>query len=338
VRQRIVFLDRNAMRVPLRIPDFPHVWRDFPHTPSGQIAARLRDVDGENATIAITNRVPITTEILDEVPSLRLVAVCATGYDHVNIAACQAHGVAVCNVRDWAISVPEHIFALTLALRRHLPAYQDAVGRGMWQASPTYGVLLEPLPRALAGSNFGLIGYGSLGRRVEALARCFGMTVLIAEHKGAAHVREGYVRLEDVLARSDVLAVLCPLTGETRNLIGAAELALMRRDALLINCARGGIVDEAALAASLAQGAIGGAGVDVLAEEPPQHDNPLLSMRHPNLIVTPHMAWASVESLECMAEQLIGTLEAFVAGTPRNLVAPSDRSSSPAPISDKDEG
>jgi glycerate dehydrogenase len=190
----------------------------------------------------------------------------------------------------------------------------------MWQASPTYGVLLEPLPRALAGSTLGVIGYGTLGQRVEKLARCFGMAVFIAEHKGAAHVREGRIRFEDVLARSDVLVVLCPLSDETRNLIGAAELALMRHDALLINCARGGIVDEAALATALVQGTIGGAGVDVLSEEPPRHGNPLLTLQLPNLIVTPHMAWASVESLESLAEQLIGTLEAFVAGAPRNLV------------------
>jgi len=334
--QRIVFLDRNAIRVPLRRPSFPHLWRDYPHTPPDQTIARLRDVDGGGATIAITNRVHVGAAILHEVPSLRLVAVAATGYDHVEVAACRDHGVAVCNVRNWAVSVPEHVFALALALRRQLPAYQAAVGQGGWQASPTYTMLLDPLPRALAGSTLGVIGYGALGRRVQTLAHCFDMAVLIAEHKGAAHVREGRVPFQDVLARSDVLVVLCPLTGETTNLIGAAELALMRPDALLINCARGGIVDEAALATALAQGTIGGAGVDVLSEEPPKHGNPLLTVCLPNLIVTPHVAWASLESLECLAEQLIGTLEAFVAGVPRNLVATPDRPGALAPCRGED--
>ncbi len=324
-RQRIVFLDRNAIRVPLRRPNFPHVWQEYPYTPPELTVERLRDVDSAGATVAITNRAPIGATILDEVPSLRLVAVAATGCDHVDVTACQDRGVAVCNVHDWAVSVPEHIFAIALALRRQLPAYQAAVGLGTWQASATYGVLLDPLPRALAGSTLGVIGYGALGRRVEALARCFAMPVLVAERKGAAHVREGRTPFEDVLAQSDVLAVLCPLNDQTRNLIDTAELALLRRDALLINCARGGIVNEAALAAALAGGAIGGAGVDVLSEEPPKNGNPLLILQLPNLIVTPHMAWASVQSLEVLAEQLVGNIEAFVAGTPRNLVASPDR-------------
>lgn len=167
----------------------------------------------------------------------------------------------------------------------------------------------------------GLIGYGALGRRVAELARSFAMRVLIAERKGVREMREGRTAFEEVLARSDVLALLCPLSDETRGLIGAVELARMPRGALLINCARGGIVDEAALAAALVEGTIGGAGVDVLAEEPPRQSSPLLTLRLPTLIVTPHTAWASVESLENLAEQLIGNIEAYVAGEGRNMVS-----------------
>jgi glycerate dehydrogenase len=330
VQERIVFLDRKAIRVPLRRPTFPHLWHEYAHTPPEQTIRRLLDAGDLGATVAISNRVAIDAATLAAVPSLRLVAVSATGYDHVDIASCRDRGVTVCNVRDWSVSVPEHVFALLLALRRQLPAYQDVLRRGRWQESETYGLLLEPLPHTLAGATLGLIGYGALGKRVAVLAQGFAMNVLLAEHKGAPSVREGRVRFEDVLARSDVLVVLCPLNEKTRNLIGAAELARMRREAVLVNCARGGIVSETALARALVDGAIGGAGVDVLSEEPPRQGNPLLALHLPNLIVTPHMAWASIESLENLAEQLIGNIEAFVAGTPRNLVTPA-RSSPPAP-------
>ena len=313
--QRIVFLDRKAISVPLRQPSFPHEWREYEHTPDELTVARL-----QGASIAITNRVPITHAILDEVPTLELVAVSATGYEHVDVAACAQRGVAVCNVRDWSVSVPEHVFALLLALRRQLPNYQREVARGSWQTSPTYGFLLYPLPSTLHGATMGIIGYGALGQRVATLAHAFGMNTLIAERKGAVPLRAGRTAFERVLAESHVLVVLCPLNDDTRNLIGASELAQMRRDALLINCARGGIVDEQALAQALHQDALGGAGIDVLSEEPPVQGNPLLDLNLPNLILTPHMAFASVQSLTTLAEQLIGNLEAFVAGEPRNLV------------------
>ena len=166
--------------------------------------------------------------------------------------------------------MPEHIFGLILSLRRQLPAYSAAVASGAWSRSPTYNLLLAPLPRALAGSTLGLIGYGVLAQRVATIAAAFGMTVVIAEHNGAVAVREDRMPFEKVLAAADVLVVLCPLSAETRGLIGRRELGLMKREALLVNCARGGIVDEEALAEALKEGAIAGAGVDVLAEEPPR--------------------------------------------------------------------
>lgn len=313
--RRVVFLDRRAITVPLRVPAFPHEWRAYDHTPPDLVLERLR-----GAHLAITNRVPITRAVLDAVPSLQLIAVAATGYEHVDVGACVERGVRVCNVCDWSVSVPEHVFALILALRRQLPVYQQAVAAGRWQASPTYGFLLSPLPVTLAGTTLGLIGYGTLGRRVAVLAQAFGMRTLIAEHKGAARVRAGRVPFETALGKSDVLVMLCPLNEQTRHLIGAPELARMRPEALLINCARGGIVDEGALARALERGELGGAGVDVLSQEPPTSGNPLLDLKRPDLIVTPHMAFVSVQSLETLAEQLIVNLEAFVAGHPRNLV------------------
>lgn len=260
--------------------------------------------------------------MLDAAPTLTLIAVAATGYEHVDVAACAERGVSVCNVRDWSISVAEHVFALILALRRQLPSYRQAAVAGQWQASATYGFLLPPMPITLSGSTLGVVDYGSLGRRVEAIAQGFGMKVLIAEHKGALHVRAGRTAFEDVLARSQVLVILCPLSEQTRELIGAAELALMPQGALLINCARGGIVNESALAAALTRGELGGAGVDVLSVEPPTHGNPLLDLNLPNLILTPHMAFYSLQSLETLAGQLIENLEAFEDGQPSNMVDP----------------
>ncbi len=310
----IVFLDRDAFKVNFRSPDFPHVWRAYPHTHTGQVAERLRE-----ATIAITDGVPITAKTIATSPRLQLVAVAATGFNLIDLDACRERGIAVCNIRDWSISVPEHVFALILALRRQLAEYATAVRAGAWQHSSSYALVLAPIPRALAGSKLGLIGYGALGRRVESIARGFDMDIMIAERKGSA-AREGRVALAEVIRRSDVLVVMCPLTAETRGLIGSTELATMKPDALLINCARGGIVDEPSLVDALQRGIIGGAGVDVLTEEPPVNGNVLLDVDLSNLIVTPHVAWVSRESQEILAGQLIDNLEAFVAGTPKNTV------------------
>lgn len=311
----IVFLDSEGLPAKLRHPGFPHEWRDYPTSSPEVVVERLRD-----ATIAIIDRVCLGEAELAQLPRLKLIAVAATGFDNVDIEACSRRGIAVANVRNWSKSVPEHVFALILALRRQLLSYHGLVQGGAWQRAENYTMLQEPLPLSLSGNVLGLIGYGGLGRAVVDLAKAFGMRVLIAERKGAGTIRDGRTSFDDVLRESSVLVVLCPLTEETRGLIGSAELRRMPGHALLINCARGGIVDEQALAAALRRGDIAGAGVDVLSEEPPRSGNPLLTLKQPNLIVTPHVAWASVQSLQALADQLIGNIEAFVAGTPRNLV------------------
>lgn len=313
--ERIVFLDSEGLPAKLRKPQFFHEWCEYPTSAPEVVVERLRD-----ATIAIIDRVFLGEAELAQLPRLKLIAVAATGFDNVDIEACRRRGIAVANVRNWSRSVPEHVFALILALRRGLLSYHDAVQGGAWLRAENYTLLLEPMPLSLSGSTLGLIGYGGLGRAVALLAQAFGMKVLIAERKGAGTIRDGRTSFGDVLAESSVLVVLCPLTEETRGLIGSAELAGMPRHSLLINCARGGIVDEQALATALQRGDIAGAGVDVLSEEPPRAGNPLLTLKQPNLIVTPHVAWASVQSLQTLADQLIDNIEAFVAGTPRNIV------------------
>ncbi|MBU5612147.1 D-2-hydroxyacid dehydrogenase [Geomonas azotofigens] len=313
--ERIVFLDRGGISVPLRPPCFPHQWQEYPDTRPEDVVGRLAD-----ATIAITDQVAISAEHLAELPQLRLIAVAATGVDHVDLDACRHQGVTVVNVRNWSVSVPEHVFSLILALRRNLLTYHDVVQGGAWQRSEGYLVQVEPMPRSLSGATLGIIGVGALGSAVATLGEAFGMEVLYAERKGAAEVRSDRTPFEEVLAKSDVLVLLCPLTEESRGMIGAAELKLMPRHAILINCGRGGLLDEAALAQALKEGVIAGAGLDVLTQEPPRDGSPLLDLKQPNLIVTPHVAWISDRSSATLAEQVIGNVEGFVLGHPRNLV------------------
>lgn len=312
---KVVFLDRETLPVPLRAPAFAHEWADHDATPQGLVARRLA-----GAAIAVTNKVRIDAAVLAACPTLRLVAIAATGTDVVDLAACQARGVAVCNVRGYAGgAVAEHVFMLMLALRRALPAYQRALRAGGWQATPGFCLHAAPIGD-LEGATLGLVGHGTLAKSLEDRARAFGMHVLIAERRGATTTRPGRMPFAQVLAEADVLSLHCPLTPETRGLVGTIELAQMKPDALLINTARGALVDYPALLAALKAGQLGGAGIDVLESEPPIGGHPLLAADLPNLIVTPHIAWASRASMARLGEQLVGNLEAWVAGTPQNLV------------------
>ncbi|HEY5973266.1 MAG TPA: D-2-hydroxyacid dehydrogenase [Geobacteraceae bacterium] len=313
--ENIVFLDRSAIRAELRKPCFDHHWQEYPVTAQEQVVQRLK-----NATIAITDRVSLGEAQLAQLPKLRLIAVAATGVDGIDLEACSRLGIAVANVRNWSISVPEHVFALILALRRNLPGYHELVRSGAWQKAQSYSLIQDPIPLALRGETLGIIGYGALGQAVARLAEAFGMEILVAEHKDAGSLRESRTAFSRVLEASDVIVLLCPLTEKTRGLMGTAELSKMRRHALLINCARGEVVDEVALSKALQEGTIAGAGLDVLSQEPPVDGNPLLCLHHSNLIITPHVAWVSERSMQELAEQLIGNLEAFASGTPRNLV------------------
>jgi glycerate dehydrogenase len=314
--EHIVFLDRSTLEANVRQPDFPHRWQEHAVTAPAEIAARLAD-----ATIAITNKVALRADTLAQLPKLKLIAAAATGVNHIDVDWCCDHGIAVANIRNYAVhAVPEHVFMLVLALRRNLPAYRADLRNGLWQQSGQFCLFTHPI-HDIHGSTLGVVGRGVLGEAVAQLAQAFGMQVLFAEHKGAADIRPGFTPFEEVLQTSDVVSLHLPLTEATRHLIGAAELALMKPSALLINAARGGVVDEAALLDALRQGRIAGAGTDVLATEPPRSGNPLLDADLPNLIVTPHVAWASREAMQILADQLIANIEAFVRGTPQNRVA-----------------
>ncbi|MEB3221622.1 MAG: D-2-hydroxyacid dehydrogenase [Candidatus Sericytochromatia bacterium] len=314
----IVFLDRATLPVPMRRPSFSHTWEEFPHTTADAVAHRL-----QRATIAILNKVPLTAATLAACPSLKLVGIAATGTDVVDVAACAAAGVSVVNVRGYAGgAVAEHVFTLMLALRRSLFAYQAAATDGTWPGGRTFCVHGPPI-EDLEGSTLGILGLGVLAQSVIYRAQAFGMHVLVAERRGAPAVRPGRTPFEEVLATADVLSLHCPLTPETRHLIDAEALARMKASALLINTARGALVDATALLEALGSGRLGGAGIDVLDCEPPPTDHPLLRSRDPRLLVTPHVAWASAQSMGRLGEQLVDLLEAWHQGKPRNLVTPT---------------
>lgn len=313
--ERIVFLERNTFKVNFRRPLFAHEWTDHDETAADQIVDRL-----QSATIAICNKLPLRAPELSRLPQLKLIAVAATGVDNIDLDYCQQNEIAVCNARHYAgASLSEHVLLLMLALRRNLQAYVVDVNAGEWQQAKQFCLLDHPI-HDLRGTTLGIIGYGFLGQAVGKLARAVGMKLLIAERKGATSIRSERVLFDEVLKNSDVITLHCPLTDETRNLIDQQELATMKREALLINTARGGLVNESALLKALREGEIAGAAFDVLSEEPPRHGNALLEAQLPNLIVTPHIAWASREAMQTLADQLVASLEAFVRGEMLNRV------------------
>jgi len=317
--EKIVFLERNTFRANFRKPGFEHEWIDYGETKPADAVTRLRD-----ATIAICNKLALREAELSELPSLKLIAVAATGVDNIDLEYCRRRGLAVCNTRGYANhSLPEHVLTLILALRRNLISYRQDVDQGRWQAAKQFCLLDHPI-HDLHGSTMGIVGYGVLGQAMEKLARAVGMRVLIAEHRNAAELRPGRTPFADVLEQSDVLTLHCPLTAETRDLIALPELRRMKPSALLINTARGGLVDDSALIEALQTGLIAGAGFDVLRNEPPREGNPLLELKMPNFVLTPHVAWASDEAMQTLADQLVDNLEAFVSGKPKNLVVGSE--------------
>lgn len=315
-RHRIVFLERASIRGEFRRPDFPHAYDEYPLSKPEEVPERVRD-----ASIIITNKAVLRGELLSQLPALKMVAVAATGTDNVDLDWCRAAGVVVSNIRGYAVNtVPEHVIALAMALRRNLLAYRQDVRAGKWQQSPLFCLFDHPI-RDLHGGTMGIVGRGSLGQGVARLAEAFGMRVLWAEHRGAAALRPGYTAFDAVLREADVLSLHCPLNAQTRGLIGEAELRAMKKEAVLINTGRGGLVDEQALARALREGWIAGAGFDVLSKEPPREGNPLLELDQPNFILTPHVAWASAGAMQALLDQLTSNIEAFARGEPRNRVA-----------------
>ena len=312
---QIVVLDRDTLVNRPFDFDFPHTLSSYGTTEAHETLARIRGAD-----IVITNKVVISAQAFAENPQLKLVAVTATGVNNVDVEAAKQNSTAVCNIRAYGNeSVAEHAFMMMITLMRNLPAYQRDVAAGLWENSPFFCHLGAPM-RDLNGKTLAIFGRGNIGKTLATYAQAFKMNVVFAEHKHAQSVRDGYVSFDEAIRSADVVSLNCPLTPQTANMIGEAELQQMKPGAILINCGRGGLVDEAALVAALKYGQIGGAGFDVLTQEPPRDGNPLLKARLPNLIVTPHIAWASQEAANRLFDILLDNINRFVAGNPQNLV------------------
>ena len=272
-----------------------------------------------NVEVALLNKVKLSRELLRGAPKLKLVALAATGTDNVDLEAARELGIAVCNVRGYCTaSVAQQVWALILSLTQHVNEYSRMSRDGSWSRGAESDVLKYPI-RELQGRVFGVVGWGELGRGAAHLAEAFGMRVLIANRRGAPQ-SPGRISLEALLPVADVLSLHCPLNEASRNLIGARELSLMQPSALLINTARGGLVDGAALAAALKAGRLGGAGLDVLAREPPAPDDPLLDPTVPNLLVTPHVAWAAREARQRCMDEIAANIRDFRSGGRRSRV------------------
>jgi glycerate dehydrogenase len=279
-----------------------------------QSAARIRDAD-----IVLLNKLDLTRELLSGASRLKLVALAATGTNNVDLSAARELGIAVCNVRAYCTaSVVQHVWGLILSLTQHVDQFSRLSKDGSWARDETKAVLSHTI-RELHGRTFGVIGWGELGRGAARIAEAFGMRIVIANRPGAAP-KEGRVPLDELLATADIVSLHCPLSDATRGLIGARELGLMKQDALLINTARGALIDGAALAAALKAGRLGGAGIDVLPQEPPQSGEPLLESQIPNLLLTPHIAWAAREARQRCIDEMAANIRDFRSGGRRGRV------------------
>jgi glycerate dehydrogenase len=281
----IVFLDRGTMgsAVDLCRPSFVHEWIEYERTAPEQVIERLQDAD-----IAISNKVAIRRGDIERLPRLKMIAIPATGYDAFDVEACVERGIVVSNVRGYAVNtVPEHTLALILALRRSIAGYRQDVIDGKWQAAEQFCFFNYPIGD-LAGSVLGIFGEGVIGQRVARLGEAFGMRTLFGAHKGVSGLGPLYTPFDVVLATSDVITLHCPLLPNTRNMLAMREFRAMKKRPLIINCGRGGLVDEADLVRALDLGLIAGIGFDCLTTEPPRPDNPLLAvLDRSNVIVTP---------------------------------------------------
>lgn len=315
---KAVFLDYATMGSDLNIDNMRALLPEleiFDVTEDHEVAERIHGAD-----FVLTNKVRLTKERLEGNSGLRFIGLTATGTDNVDLAAAQQYGVAVCNIRAYCTqSVAEHVFACLLNLTHSIGQYNAAVKAGEWQHSDDFCMLTHPV-RELSAMTLGIVGYGNLGKGVEKIGKSIGMQVLVSARPGSDTVDTGRIPFDELLERADAISLHCPLNDTTRGLFGAPEFEKMKSSAILINTARGGLVDSAALADALRNGTIAAAAVDVLPQEPPVSGDPLLDYDGANLIVTPHIAWATREARQAAIDELVANIAAFIEGRKRNRI------------------
>lgn len=317
INMNIVFLDRATLAdtVHLARPAFKHQWIEYAQTSPNQIVERCID-----AQIIITNKVPLSSELLLQLPQLRLIVIPATGFNHIDIPACTQRGIQVSHVPNYAATtVSEHCLALIFALQRQLKSYHRSVTAGRWQQSQQFCYFDYPI-RDVSGSTLGIVGEGSIGRALAQKAQALGMRVIYAGRKQGTNDAQK-VPFELFLAQSDIISLHCPLNSATHHLLAEPEFALMRKQPLIINTARGGLIDPVALSTALKQKQISGAGIDVCEEEPPALNHPYMQLvEHPNFILTPHVAWSSLQAMQYVAETVIQIINAYAEGQSIHVV------------------
>ena len=315
---KAVFLDFGTMGSGLDLTGLEDVVGELvihDDTQPGEVAGRIADAD-----IVFTNKIRLDAGLIEAAPRLRFIALTATGTDNIDTDCARAHGIGVANIRNYCTqSVVEHVFGVMLTLTHNLNRYQNAVRGGAWQRSRDFCMLDFPV-RELSALTLGIVGYGALGQGVADKARAFGMRVLVSTRPGSDTVPDGRARFEDLLAEADVITLHCPLTDATRRLFSTAQFEGMKRDAILINTARGALVDSKALVDALGSGEIAAAAIDVLPTEPPVDGDPLLDYAGGNLILTPHIAWATDTARQNAIDELTANTRAFLAGEKRNRV------------------
>ena len=309
----IVFLDRTGIPATHEIPrpNFAHQWIEYDRTSADQTYERAKEAD-----IIITSKVLLTRELLAKLPKLKLIAITATGTNNVDMAAAQELGIVVKNVTGYSsVTVPEHVMGMIYALKHSLMSYhRDQIMTDRWATCGQFCYVDYPVTD-IRGSTLAIFGKGNTGSEVARLAQAVGMRVIFAEHKNAQVIREGYVPFEEAFKQADIVSLHCPLTEQTQHLINAETLALMKPTAYLINTGRGPLVDERALLEALENRQIAGAALDVLAKEPPELNDPLMlaAKRLPNLLITPHVAWASDSAVTTLVNKVTENMETFVA-------------------------
>ena len=310
--EKIVHLDAIAIpkEFPLPRPDFAHEWISYESSPYETLVERCRD-----ATIVVTNKCRMTAEVLSQCPKVKFIAELATGYNNIDIDYCKEHGISVATIQGYSTnSVAEHTLTMMLMLARSMIKTRKRMEDGLWVNADCF--CQKPYPIVdLQGHTLTVIGSGAIGSRIGELAQVFGMKVLKAEHRSATTVRPGYTAFADAIAQADFISVNCPLNAETTNLLSAAEFKLMKPSVVIVNNARGGVVNEQDLVSAIEQGTIGGAAADVASVEPLPADHPYVKLlKNDNFILTPHQAWMSDACLEELCRQFKENLDAFAQG------------------------